>query len=50
MVSVNCFRLCIYGHRLKTEADSHCSIEEKKKKMMMVMMMMMVASTRTEFS
>ena len=54
MVSVNCFRLCVYGHRLQTEGDSHCSIEEKKKKKkkttMMMMMMMMMASTRIEFS
>jgi len=30
MVSVNCFCLCVYGHRLKNEADSHCSIEEEE--------------------
>ena len=29
-VSVNCFCLYAYGHRLKTEADLHCSIEEEE--------------------
>jgi hypothetical protein len=30
MLSVNCFCLCVSGHRLKTAANSHCSIEEEE--------------------
>jgi hypothetical protein len=30
MVIVNCFCLCVYGHRLKIEADSHCTIVEEE--------------------